>query len=56
MAQIGGKKGFKRGGILSELQVLVLASLEYHGSLVPERAKVHMMSANFTKKSLSENI
>lgn len=54
MAQIGGKKGFKRRGILSELQVLVLASLEYHGSL--ERTEVHMKSASFIKKSVSENI
>lgn len=30
MAQTGGKKDFKGGGMLSKLQVLILASLEYH--------------------------
>lgn len=47
-------KSFKRGGILSELQVLLSVSLECYGSLVPERIKVHKMTARFTKKTVSE--
>lgn len=47
-------KCFKRGRIPSEPQVLVLVTLECYGSLVPERIKVHKMTASFTKKAVSE--
>lgn len=46
-------KSFKRGGIPSKLEVLVLASLECYGSLVPERTKVHKITASFTKKEVN---
>lgn len=47
-------KSFKRGGIPSELHILILVGLECYGSLVPKRTKVHKMTASFTKKALSK--